>query len=182
MREVLADWAGRMFGQGRGVRAPAAATRWKKLLFVSSAPLLVLTSVASPACSQDPSIRAEVSVVRSSVNNGEAFSASTTIRNVGSGSRSLQVWSCSYPDQWTSDNPVVHVRAVPCKKNVIVRIELKPGETYARDLSLLAKIGGTGSSPEVVRFRLGFSSDVSDEKKPPRLRIWSNVITIDVAP
>lgn len=124
-------------------------------------------------------MRVEISVAQSTIKNNEEFSLSTTIRNVDKDEQSLQVWSCSYPQQWTTDNPAVHITDASCKKNDIIRIRLKPGEAHERTLSIHISIDADHSAQKTVAFRLAFEP-VTSEKTAIAARIWSNAITLNV--
>lgn len=131
------------------------------------------------ACGHDLPMRVEISVAQSTVKNNEEFSLSTTIRNVSKNEQSLQIWSCSYPDQWSADNPAVHITGASCDKNDIIRIRVKPGEAHERTLSIRVSIDAEHSAQKTVTFRLAFEP-VTSEKTGIASRIWSNVITLNV--
>ena|SRR5947209_11703351 len=81
-------------------------------------------------------IAIEIKPKQATVKNSQDFSVGTTIRNTGKEDQQLEIWSCSYPEQWIVDNPIVHIMAVSCKKNTVVHVRLKPGEAYDRALSV----------------------------------------------
>src|SRR5271167_4962264 len=97
----------------------------KKRRFAWSAWLLLAIFAQVAAYSQDLPIRVEIKVAQLAVKNDDEFPVSTTIRNMSAEEQSLQIWSCSYPEQWTSDNPVVHITPASCDKNDVIFVRLK---------------------------------------------------------
>jgi hypothetical protein len=141
--------------------------------------IVMLFFTGSAAYGQDLPTRVEISVVRSTVKNNEEFPVSTTIRNVGRDEQSLQIWSCSYPEQWTADNPDVHIIGAACRKNDVILVGLKPGDAYERTLSIHIGIAAENRTQKSVTFRLGFESATS-KKTDIASPIWSNAITVNV--
>jgi len=122
-------------------------------------------------------MKVEISVAQSTTKSNEEFAVSTSIRNVSSDEQSLQIWSCSYPWQWTTDNPAVHITDTSCKKNDVIHVRLKPNEAYERTLSIHVGIVVEHLAQRPVTFRLRFKSATSDKTPYP---IWSNAITINL--
>jgi hypothetical protein len=139
--------------------------------------MLLLTEVA--AYGQHLPMTVEIGVAQSSVKNNEEFPVSTTVRNVGRDAQSLQIWSCSYPEQWTRDNPAVHIPGAACKKNDVIRVRLKPGEAYEETLSIGIGVTAEHRSQKSITFRLGFVP-ANPEKTGAASPIWSNAITVKV--
>ena len=80
------------------------------------------------AYGQDSPLKAEIKTTQAVVKNIQDFVVSTKVENVGKEDQLLHIAECSYPEQWTADNPSVHVKQVFCKKNPLIDIRLKPGE------------------------------------------------------
>src|SRR5258708_18255991 len=137
--------------------------------------LLLLPPVASAR--DDSQLKIEITPLQDSLKNTQALPVNTKIRNIGHSDRRLQVWSCSYPEMWRSDNPAVTVEQVSCKKNDLHNVTLKPGEAYARELSVRVSVTALELAPEFVTFRLGFAPSFL-LKEPPV--IWSNAVTVSV--
>jgi len=132
-----------------------------------------------PPRAQDLPLRVEIRLAQaqSTVKHKAPFSLSTIIRNVGTQAQSLQIWSCSYPQQWIADNPAVHIMGVSCKKNDLIRTTLKPQEAYERPLhvGIAAEHPAHGS----LAFRLAFEP-VTSESSGTASPIWSNALTVVV--
>jgi hypothetical protein len=143
--------------------------------------LIVGVLIGIATYSQEPIFRVEIKALQSPITNKEEFTVSTSIRNLSRDDQSLLIWSCSYPQQWVADNPDIHITDVPCKKNDVIRIELKPGETYDRPLALYAADPDEDRKPKPITFRLGFKP-TTDGKREPTAPIWSNAVTLAVNP
>lgn len=144
-----------------------------RLLWLMALP--VSTEIA--AYGQAAPISVSVRLVQSQVKNRAELLVATSIRNDGTAEQSLQVWSCSYPKQWRTDNPAIHIPDVPCKKNDLIRLKLKAGEVYERELSLEIRLDAAGHAPPAVTFRLGLDASAVYEKPELASPIWSNAIT-----
>ena len=130
----------------------------------------------APAHAQEETpLKVEIATLQPSVKNTEAVEVGTKIRNTGSDSRRLQVWSCSYPDHWQADNTAAEVVQVPCDKNALIWIDLKPGDAYERKISV--RVSGLAKEvhQETVTFRLGFKPSA----EAPAV-LWSNAVTVKV--
>ena len=128
---------------------------------------------------EDSSLNVEIKPVPAVVKSGQEFSVNTKVKNVGREDQSLQIWSCSYPEHWTADNPSVHVEGVECEKNGLMDVRLKPGEAYEKALSLRVWVASR-LSEESVTFRLGFAPWIRATKRADRPNIWSNAVTVNV--
>ncbi len=136
---------------------------------------ILLTSIAVFGQALSKSFLVEIRMAQSKIKNSEEVTVDTTIRNVSSDEQSLQVWSCSYPEQWITDNPLVHIAPVSCNKNYVVRVRLKPGKVYERTLSIY--IGATREKS--TTFRLGFRP-VTSQKTGATPLIWSNPLKVNI--
>lgn len=148
-----------------------------KLKGILSALLLCFAGLAGHG--QDSPLKVEIKSAQAKVNNYEAFSVSTVIRNTGTEEQLLKAWSCSYPTQWVSDVPTVRLNLVSCKKNDLMEIHLKPGETFERVLSVRTELSAGDGKAEPVTFRLGIKSPTSviGQENLPN---WSNPVTVNV--
>jgi hypothetical protein len=135
--------------------------------------LLLLPAVA--AAQDNSHLKIEITPLHAAVKNTDTLSINTKISNIGPDDRRLQVWSCSYPEMWRSDSPAVTVEQVSCKKNGLQNVTLKPGEAYARELSVRVSVKALELAPESVTFRLGFAPSFL-LKGPPV--IWSKAVTV----
>lgn len=141
--------------------------------------LFILFFTGVTAHSEASSIIVDIKMANSTVKGNEDLPVSTSVRNVGAKDQSLQIWSCSYPEQWIVDNPIVHIPAVSCQKNDVVHVRLKPGEAYKRALSIHIERSAEHQVQKSVTFRLGFKPDISEKTGLPS-PIWSNAITLSV--
>jgi len=142
-------------------------------------PVILSFFMGSPAYGLDAAVKVEIRVVQSPVKNNEEFPISTAIRNVGGGQQTLGIWSCSYPEQWTADNPAVHIAVAACNKNDVVTVKLKPGEAYERTLSIHIETVAKHHEQKPITFRLGFQS-ASRMKTQDNPVVWSNALTVSV--
>jgi hypothetical protein len=144
-----------------------------------------LMSAASMTHGRDIPLRIEIKTLPTVAHNKRVFVVDTTIRNTSNVEQVLQTWQCSYGDwNWTTDNPAVHVQEPempPCKKNALVYMKLKPGETYERALSIRVAIPAREVMSQPVTFRIGFEPRLGynlSTQSPPY--IWGDPITIRV--
>jgi hypothetical protein len=132
---------------------------------------------------QDTPLKTEIKLPRTEVNNHETFSVATAVRNTSTTDQMLDVWSCSYPWQWASDNPTIQVGGIACQQNVHGKIKLRPGEAYERTVPLYVELPIDKISKASAAFRLGFEEATqvrSVRPFPDNLPIWSNYVIINV--
>ena len=129
---------------------------------------------------QDPPLKAEIKLAQTAVRNKESFSVSTIIRNASANEQAFAVLYCCYAMLWTADNPTVQTDCSEvCSRNSAVRIKLKPGETYEKNVLVSVDLAAGTSQTESVTFRLGFHAPIyRSEPKIPT--IWSNTVTVKV--
>jgi len=133
-----------------------------------------------------PTLKITIQTKMASVKEGDIFPVTTLLQNVGKGIQTLHLWNCSYNEHWITDNPKVNVVEIPCNKNFIQGVTLKPGESHKRELNLRADLAPKNppmEMPEVrsLIFRLGFTDgDDAGHKESPK-SIWSNPIMLKVA-
>ncbi len=150
---------------------------WCKVLMI-----VLLFSCTSYA--QESALRVEIKSEQRSVKTGESFEVTTQIVNISQKDQHLQIWACSYSDNWVTDNPYVHLNGEPCNKNFIGNVVLKRGEVYENRLSLNITVSAEEILVEEVTFKLGFKlfdktakdeviSDVSAV-------IWSNPMSMKI--
>jgi hypothetical protein len=144
---------------------------------------LLFIIVASTACGGLPPLAVEADTASLTVHDDAAFDVHATIRNLSNDEQILQTNACDYGNwNWRTDNPLVSVVApgkAACKKNALVYLQLKPGETYARVLSVRLSNASRRAVDRSATFRVGFE---------PRLGygllikhsayIWSKPITV----
>ena len=138
----------------------------------------MLSSAALVLAERITGVEVKIATQKSSVGANQDISLTTVIRNVSKQDERFQVWSCSYPKQWMSDKPtLIRIPDVPCKKNDISLISLKPGETYRRELSIqIVRKPGDDTSPPLT-FRLRFES-IPGASEQPTIHVWSNFLKL----
>lgn len=130
---------------------------------------------------QAQSIKAEIKPSRSVVGNKESLRIGSVLRNVGSTDETVGVLMCGYDGQWLPDNAVVEMLGPNCLQNGKLEIQLKPGEVYAKPISLWVRLAPDFSGRKDVTFRLGFHSGGFVTRIDPGVRlIWSNAVTVTV--
>ena len=148
--------------------------------------IIILTSIfflfVSSSYSQDIALRVEIKPEQQSVKNGEEFSVMTKIINTSHKDQHLQVWSCSYYDNWIINSPWVQLKAWPCKENAVDEVVLKSGEIYENKLSLKIGVPAEEILVREVTFKLGFKMAPSDSSNPliETPVVWSNLVTIQI--
>jgi hypothetical protein len=141
--------------------------------------VLLFCFAGMAAYGQDSPFKVEIKLAQTQVNNYEAFSVATAIRNASAEEQTLDIWSCSYPTQWVSDIATVHVNLAVCKKNELLHIKLKPGEACEKPLSIRIQLAPGDGKPEPVTFLMGYKSAtfVTGQVNRPN---WSNAATVTV--
>jgi hypothetical protein len=132
---------------------------------------------------QEQSLKAEIKLTRTVVKNDETFFVATVVRNTGSTVQSLIVWDCSYPDQWTTDNPAARINDVACQQNTRGEIQLKPGASYIRSVSLHIHVAFGQVTQDKVAFRMGYGKMPyfrAQDVVPKVPLLWSNAVTVAV--
>jgi len=133
---------------------------------------------------QAQSIRAQIKPERSVVRSKEELTLDAVLRNTGSKDQSVVVLACGYDGQWLPDNDAVEMGGVPCLQNAQQVVKLKPGEVYAKQISLWLRLPPDFMGRKQITFRLGFHSGGfvvrRDRQKSPL--IWSNPVTVTVIP
>jgi hypothetical protein len=132
-----------------------------------------------PAYAQQPAILVSIEPLPAAVRNGTPFQVATVVRNTSGVDQSLRFWSCSFPEQWIADNPVVSIPDVPCLKNSAMWVTLKPGRAYTEQLAIQIDLPAGGRSRTPVEFRLGFKPLDPQGAAIPAL-IWGNPVEVDV--
>ena len=128
---------------------------------------------------QDSPLKVELKPAHETVNNYQPFQVATAIRNTATAEQLLDVWSCSYPTQWISDNPKVHMNLVACKKNDLLHLKIAPGKAWEKPLSIRVELAAGDGQPESVTFRMGFKN-ATFVTGQPNLPMWSDPVTITV--
>jgi hypothetical protein len=144
------------------------------------AAMVLFLNMASMANGQRSSLKIEIKTEQTVVRNLEDFNVSTKVRNVGRESQDLFIWSCSYSKHWRADSPTVHVKPVSCRKNALMKTQIKPGDVYERTLSIEIVLPAAGLSEQPITFRLGFEPLTEAEVGQLLAPLWSNPIAVKV--
>ena len=83
------------------------------------------------------------------------FNIVAKVQNVSNKEIELSAYSCSYMDDWITDNKSVDPEFINCKKNGLYAFVLKPGEIYERPLTMRIPVSVT---IEDVHFKLGYKA------------------------
>ena len=157
---------------------------FKHVVFTSA---LLIGLAGAGAYGQTSPLRAEIKLSRTSVKNNELLSVSTIIRNTSREDQSFVAWACGYGRQWTSDSLSAQVNhGEPCLANALVKVKLKPGNSYQKKIQVSVTLPAAGAPQEAVTFRLGFASERDQPAPAPASgaattpRLWSNAVTVTV--
>jgi hypothetical protein len=164
---------------GHDARGSSRKEYVRKIGRTIAASLTLISAFASAtAYGQSQAMQAEIKSALQVVRSGEEFLVSVSFKNPSDEEQSLQIWSCSFPKNWLSDNPIVQIPDVPCKKNSPIWVKLKPGESHQDQLAI--KIALRPGAREPVAFRLGFQPLNFQGPAGVSFPVWSNTITINV--
>lgn len=154
---------------------PLFITRFVGLLVVV---LLAAGTVKRVSAAVEPNLIVTVQTMQESVKNGGFLPVIINIRNVGDAVQTLHVYSCSYSNNWKTDNPFVSVVGGHCKKDVMRDVKLKANETYKQNETVRINIPSRDVSISTLSFRLGFTDGRWGSYN--QLPTWSNPITIKI--
>ncbi len=152
----------------------------KKFLLLTT---LILFFMGSLGYGQDSGLRVEIKPEQTTVKNDEEISVMTKIINTSHTDQHLQIWGCSYYDNWSVDSPFIKLQDWPCEKNPINDVVLKPKEKYENKLSLKITVPAEEVLVKQINFRLGFKPWWELTKGniiPNSSVVWSNPITIKI--
>jgi hypothetical protein len=138
-----------------------------------------------PSDGQGWPLKLEITPSETTVPNRQDFIAEAIIRNVSGEPQVLRTDMCHYTDwNWLTDNPAVHVQGrpeIPCKKNRLVYVTLKPGEAFKKALTILVSLPDSKPLAQGVTFRLGFELPLGYSPSTQSLPyIWSNPVTVRI--
>lgn len=133
------------------------------------------------AYGQDSSFRVDIKPTQTDVKNDQEFSVDAALRNITKKEKTINVWTCSYPKQWTADHPAIHVQVESCEQNTFTKIKLKAGEWYEFKVQVRVALSNASGPDEKVSFRLGYEDEAPlDDAEKQSIRIWSNPVTVNV--
>jgi len=142
---------------------------------------VLFSSIAAQCSCQNQALRAEVNLAQTTVRSKEALRVVTTIYNVGETEQTVGIWTCSFPEQWRTDNSAVKVDSVDCWRNYVSKLKLKPGEKLQRSFSVHIEFPDDQIGRIVIRFRLGFRNAIPSEAAGPDVNpppLWSNTVEV----
>lgn len=159
--------------------------KWIEMLRNLSLLFMLLTCFSSQFVGErDRSLIVQIKVNQTQVTNKEQFAVAATIRNTGATQEVLQIWACSFPSEWVSDNKDVYVHQVNCVQDSMTKIKLGPGETWKRSLPVYIQLPSNQTGPKPLTFRLGFGNSFhfgSQRADQQAQAIWSNAVTVTVS-
>ena len=154
--------------------------------------LLFLAGIPANAFSQGGSLNVDIKAPETVPKNGDFFVV-TVLTNVGKKDLTLHVSQCWRSAlRWTSDTPALQVNSIACKKNRLIKLLLKPGETDRGEVPAhLVATTLQRASSRTVTFRLGFLASEGAPASAGELQqgesasgrthtIWSNAQTVAV--
>lgn len=127
-----------------------------------------------------PTLKVAIQSGQKSIKNRATFPVTTKIQNVGREIQMLHIWSCSYDAHWITDSPFAHVLPIPCEKNALIEVRLKPGEVYKQDLNIRVSVFAEELLTESLSFRLGFTDGDEGGNNGLPQPVWSNAITVKI--
>jgi hypothetical protein len=137
--------------------------------------LLVLLGIClapRSAGATTPTVTIEASLAPGTVHRGEAFGVRVRITNTSGVTQKFRIMSCSWADQWRSNDPQIGPPGSNCDKNVEIALEIAPAAIDTRTLQLTA----TDKAPLGSHtLRVGFTPTGAVAT------LWSSELTIQVA-
>src|SRR4051812_5181642 len=85
-----------------------------------------------------PAATIDASLAPGTVHRGEAFGVRVRITNTSGAPQKFRIMSCSWPEQWRSNDPQIASLGWSCDKNFETTLELAPGAIDTRTLQLTA--------------------------------------------
>jgi hypothetical protein len=125
------------------------------------------------------------------VHVGESFKVSLEVKNISNTNQSFLVWSCSWWENWKSNNRFVYLPAWDCGQNAPMTVNLAPDESFRETLNgneMPMRVVDSVSTNR-ISFRMAFHTGGSvhlykaDEIMPDDVKgkiYWSNEVTIDL--
>lgn len=126
---------------------------------------------------EEPVLNVFVKMDQTTLQHDMLLRVKAGIRNKGATTITLQLWSCSFHEHWIADVPFVNVQVLPCRKNVLNEVILKPGEMREYDLTLRVQMTPKDADRDFLTFRLGFINGNEDRSSAPPA-LWSEPITL----
>src|SRR5205823_7942372 len=152
--------------------------RWPVALLVVGTTFLNAFSSTLPFEVTVRPIKNNYSVKENANTNGwkGGFRVKFIVKNVSSSNQGFGYFTCSYYDNWKTDNHDVGLSAWSCKANFLSPEKLEPGKNFSGEVPIYISPSLIG---KVVIFKLGFLP--YDESKYKSLgTFWSNEIKIKV--
>ena len=124
-------------------------------------------------------LRVLVKVLKANVRVGETFNVSLRVENPTPTNQYVIVWSCSWDENWKTDNPNVVLFGQECAGNGRGRVEIEPGGAYIEEgeMQVLHSVPGNKLS-----FRMGFTPYIYVKEFNLGKTLWSEEVVIDVTP
>lgn len=129
------------------------------------------------------SLTVQVKVSKTTCRVGQPFNVSLRVENTTPTNQSVLVWSCSWSDNWKTDNTNVVLLSQQCAKNTVGPVEIKPGSAYINEgqMQVLHPVPG-----KKLSFRMGFTPfsgwNASYTGFVWGKTLWSKEVVIGVAP
>jgi hypothetical protein len=116
-------------------------------------------------------LRVVVVPSKTEIHAREPFALALRVENISQTNQTIRVMCCSWQDEWKSSNPKIGLNGCECIKNLLVNIEIPPGDAYTNlgEMLIFKPIRG-----KTLSFRMGFTSIGSKET------IWSDEVKLPI--
>lgn len=131
---------------------------------------LVVSRLAS-AAPPTRTVTIEAVPVQTRVHRNDVVSVRLQTRNTTDHTQAFRIMTCSWQDEWRSDDPQLVPGGADCAKNFAFTLTLAPG---AVDVRVLALHVDTGASLGAHAFRLGFTAIGRKDT------VWSTPATVRI--
>ncbi len=105
------------------------------------------------------------------------FEAHCIVTNVSKSRQTIETMSCSWNENWRTNDKRIYCPGWECAKNAAVSITLAPGKSYEKVLPLSALPQAKGKA---LRFRIGFTPRFDFGRKPRAIVTWSAPLSLSV--
>jgi hypothetical protein len=134
--------------------------------------LLGFCFVPLDASATTPATTIDAGLAPGTIHRGEAFGVRVRVTNTSSAPQKFRIMSCSWAEQWRSNDPQIASLGWACDKNFETTLELAPGAIDTRTLQLTAT---DKASLGAHTLRVGFTPIGA------AATLWSPEFTVQVA-
>jgi hypothetical protein len=127
----------------------------------------------STAQVQPPPLRIVIKVSQATIHIKKKFTVALRVENPTATNQAVRVMSCSWWDEWQSNNPKISPIPWGYSDNGPITVQIPPGGAYTNELEVCIY---KPIPDKIVTFRMGFTP-IGSKKA-----FWSNEQTIEVVP